>query len=200
MIESSPQMRKDLAPICPRDGERMSLGTVKNRSPLGDLNTILLYACNCGLCYNMEHGYFEAPIGDHIRPDEDVRVRCRHDGLRMFLSEWNAASPIRVWGCSALGCEGEALRMVRGTLHADLLPDGSVRELFIAAGGGGNASPLLAKNSGTAQLDFCKTFRISESRAEALVSELDRAGHVEFECEIDATLASRLNVARGAGT
>ena len=67
MIESSPQMRKDLAPICPRDGALMSLGTVKNLSPLGDLNTILLYACNCGLCYNMEHGYFEAPVEDHIR-------------------------------------------------------------------------------------------------------------------------------------
>ena len=105
-------MRTDLQPLCQHHYAKMSFSKVKIRSPLHDLPSILLYACEeqfCSSRYNMEHGYFAIIIGEEIKRDGAASHKCPHDGFFMYISSFDPERKVRVWKCSAENCTGSRI-------------------------------------------------------------------------------------------
>ena len=79
---------------------------------------------------------------------------------------------------------------IAGWLLADLHPNGTVRVVFIAHTGGGNESPITAKNLDTAESDFV-TSGLAPERAASLREELERDKSVRVETSIEDSMAEK---------
>ena len=85
---------------------------------------------------------------------------------------------------------------IRGTLLADMHPNGTVRFVLLAHTGGGNEAPLTVKNLDTPEMDFIRICGLTPERASALRTELDRNKVVSVETSIDPALATKFRYAR----
>ena len=79
---------------------------------------------------------------------------------------------------------------IKGNLIVDIHPNGTVRMVFIASSGGGNETPLTAKNLDTAEIDFV-TYGLTPERAAALRTELERNKVVSVETSIYDAVAAK---------
>ena len=79
---------------------------------------------------------------------------------------------------------------IAGWLLADLHPNGTVRAVFIAHTGGGNESPITAKNLDTAESDFVRC-GLAPERAASLREELERNKSVRVETNIEDSMAEK---------
>ena len=86
---------------------------------------------------------------------------------------------------------------ITGRLLADLFPDGAVRIVFIAIVGGGNETPLTAKDLDAAEIVFMTCGQTPE-RAAALRAELDRNKVVSVDTSMDAAVAIKFRRAAAA--
>ena len=66
------------------------------------------------------------------------------------------------------------MSVITGRLLINLLPNGTVRIMFIANNGGGNAAPLTVRNLDIAEGAFIRTFCLTPERALELRAELER--------------------------
>ena len=77
-----------------------------------------------------------------------------------------------------------------GWLLADLHLNGTVRIVFIAHSGGGNESPITAKNLHTAESEFV-TYGLTPEQAASLREELERNKSVRIETSIEDSMAEK---------
>ena len=76
---------------------------------------------------------------------------------------------------SLLGAYKEnPMSVITGRLLINLLPNGTVRIMFIANNGGGNTAPLTVRNLDEAERAFIRTFCLTPERALELRAELER--------------------------
>ena len=108
---TTPRMRTDLRPLCPAHNTQM----VPAHSWLEvdtDVFPKSCYACeepDCLYCYDIVHGYFTVREGECIEHDMKYRQRCTHDGLTMYLADFEAQGSKRTWRCGQMGCKGSRI-------------------------------------------------------------------------------------------
>jgi hypothetical protein len=83
---------------------------------------------------------------------------------------------------------------ISGRLNMELRQDGSVTITFVPNMGGGNMSPLIAKNIDVAEDDFIRTFGQTPARAAAIRNDLGQERAVNVEISVDVELAATLCV------
>jgi hypothetical protein len=88
---------------------------------------------------------------------------------------------------------------ITGRLLATLHTNGTVQMTFAPNMGGGNMSPLLAKNLDCAEEDFVRTFGLTLAKAAALRAELEQRKTADVVTSIDVELAATLCVPRTTG-
>jgi len=74
-----------------------------------DTFPIPVYACqevNCTSHYNVIHGYFDVSEGKGIQRDMKTWLKCRSDGLPMYIAQFDLSKNLRMWQCSKLACNG----------------------------------------------------------------------------------------------
>jgi hypothetical protein len=84
---------------------------------------------------------------------------------------------------------------IPGRLLADLHPQGTVRIVFIVTFGGGNETPITAKDLDAAETVFMSC-GLTPERAAALRTELDRNKVVSVETSMDDAVAAKFRYAR----
>jgi hypothetical protein len=85
---------------------------------------------------------------------------------------------------------GEIMAEVIGRLITDLVPNGTVRMVFIASVGGGYERPHTAKNLDIAEKEFINTLRLTPEKAAALRAELARNKIADTVMSVDAEVAA----------
>jgi hypothetical protein len=70
--------------------------------------------------------------------------------------------------------EENPMAEINGKLMADLLPNGTVRVVFVPRLGSGNEAPLTVKNLPTAEREFVSTFGITPFGAAWIRGEVER--------------------------
>jgi hypothetical protein len=84
---------------------------------------------------------------------------------------------------------------ITGRLLAELHPNGMVRVIFITGVGGGNEVPFMAKSLDAAEIVFM-TCALTQERAAALRTELERNKVVSVETSVDDAVAAKFRYAR----
>jgi hypothetical protein len=79
---------------------------------------------------------------------------------------------------------------IPGKLMVDLFPDGTVRLVFLADIGGGNESPVTAKDLDAAEVLFM-TCGVSAELAAALRNEVERNKVASVETSLDEEIAAK---------
>src|SRR5260370_34622593 len=86
----------------------------------------------------------------------------------------NVCDSVRALGGACSGgldsFEEIAMADISGKLMADLLPNGTVRIVFVPTLGGGNEAPLTVKNLTTAEKEFVSTFGLTTVRASRILA------------------------------
>jgi hypothetical protein len=111
-------MRNDLLPMCPAHHVPLVpcvlwLKLDVNVSPKP------CYACatpGCHYHWDVVQGYFTTQEGERIERDMKHWQKCPHDGLPMYLADFEAQKSKRTWKCGQLGCTGS--RATEGPLQA----------------------------------------------------------------------------------
>jgi hypothetical protein len=101
-------MRNDLQPMCPAHHVPMVpwmlwLKLDVNVSPKP------CYACattGCWYHWDSVQGYFTTREGEHIERDMNYWQKCQHDGLPMYVADFESQKSKRTWKCGQLGCTG----------------------------------------------------------------------------------------------
>ena len=83
---------------------------------------------------------------------------------------------------------------IRGTLHLQLLANGTVAFVFIPGSGqmGTGNNSLLTKNADTAEEDLVRTWRFTSANAKSAIKELKLNGQVHREFDADAKMVAIL--------
>jgi hypothetical protein len=79
---------------------------------------------------------------------------------------------------------------VTGRLIADLLPNGTVRTVFLQYVGGGNERPLMTKNLDNAEEEFINALGLTPDKALALRAQLERDKMVDTVITVDVEVAA----------
>ena len=74
-----------------------------------------------------------------------------------------------------------------------------MRIVFLADKTSGNPKPIDLKDIGTAEGDFHWTFGLTPEDAAARATELNRAKHIDFPCDVDEVVLPQLCTIRAAG-
>jgi len=81
---------------------------------------------------------------------------------------------------------------IRGTLHLQLLANGTVAFVFMPGQMGRGNNPLLAKNADTAEEDLVRTWGFTSTKAKSTIEELKLNGQVQRETDADAEMVAKL--------
>ena len=81
---------------------------------------------------------------------------------------------------------------IEGKLMADLLPNGTVRIVFVPSVGGGNEAPLTVENLPTAEKEFVSTFGVTPVGAAWMRAEVERNKSFCIHVSLDETIAARV--------
>jgi hypothetical protein len=84
---------------------------------------------------------------------------------------------------------------ITGRLLADLHPNGTVPIAFIAGVGGGNETPMTARDLDAAEIVFM-TCGLTRERAAAMRTELERTKVVSVETCVDDAVVAKLRNAK----
>jgi hypothetical protein len=79
---------------------------------------------------------------------------------------------------------------IHGGLIVDMFPDGTVRLVFLADTGGGNESPVTAKDLDAAEVLFM-TCGLTPERAAALREEVQRNKVASMDMVVDEEIAAK---------
>ena len=80
---------------------------------------------------------------------------------------------------------------IEGKLMADLLPNGTVRIVFVPSVGGGNEALLTIKNLPTAETEFVSTFGVTPVGAAWIRAEVERNKSFCIHVSLDETIAAK---------
>jgi len=83
-----------------------------------------------------------------------------------------------------------AMADISGKLMADLLPNGTVRIVFVPTLGGGNEAPLTVKNLTTAEKEFVSTFGVTPVGAAWIRAEVERKKFFCIYLSLDEAVAA----------
>ena len=79
---------------------------------------------------------------------------------------------------------------INGKLMADLLPNGTVRIIFVPILGGGNETPLTVKNLTTAEKELVNTFGVTPVGAAWIRTEVERKKFFCIYVSLDEAVAA----------
>src|SRR6266699_2801274 len=84
----------------------------------------------------------------------------------------------------------KSMAEIEGKLIADLLPNGTVRIVFVPRAGGGNEVPLTVVNLTTAEKEFVSTFGVTPVGAAWMRAEVERNKIFSICVSLDDTVAA----------
>ena len=111
-------MRSDLQPMCPvHHVPIVSAHFWVKLDP--DIFPRPCYACEtpgCAYRYDVVSGYYTTSVGERIERDMNFWQKCTHDGLPMYVAEFEPPKSRCTWKCGQIGCAGS--RVTEETLRA----------------------------------------------------------------------------------
>jgi hypothetical protein len=111
-------MRSDLQPLCPVHHVPMAHCELWLKVDVDEFPKPC-YACatpGCACHYDVVSGYYTTSVGEHIERDMNYWQKCQHDGLPMYIAEFEPLKNKRTWKCGQIGCAGG--RVTEGPLKA----------------------------------------------------------------------------------
>ena len=100
-MEHKPKMKGDIAPLCPRHSELMTLASLIIKVEVFE-SLLQAYACQvpgCDQKYSMGHGYFEVELGGSIKESKNVK-RCLECREHLYLAKRGETTADATWLCS----------------------------------------------------------------------------------------------------